>query len=1621
MVKLDFKYLYNKISKSFKNNIWLKKQNINKEYISLHMDSLEFNKKLSKMILNKDFSAKSTLQLCTGLLKNIYPIKSEKECLNKIYNYCLNKIFPNIDKIQSDSNLDICAEVFLKIFCIINDFEKNYNSYIFKGKYPLNFLKEEEIQSLERPQEYKKFLSNFKKDYIYEMMKLSEEIMGFNTLDHVCGVHYLCLHIGRQLKTLGIPIDLGRVSGAGAGHDIGKYGCTGEDLKRVPHLHYYYTDQWFKKYDIPYIGNIAMNHSTWDLEVENLSLESLILIYSDFRVKNMETESGYKMHIYSLKDSFYVILNKLESLDEKKEKRYKAVYEKLKDFEDYLISLNINVGPNKNISNHHFPLKNIEYSLMQGEEIINNLKNISIYHSIYLMHQLRDEISLETILDSARSEKDWKNLREYIRVLQEYSTYLTQKQKKQTLKFLFENLTHPEDDIRKHCAELIGKLIAIFDESYMKEIPSNVELPKAEITSVDVLSEYLKAMLSPPSNMIYINKFNLGYNISTMVESLFKYCKETSLDDYRKVLLNSFDYKKYKNVDIQLFLLDTAKYIPIDFSSKYTKNLWDFIFNILKKRNQSLRLGALKTLNLLIKENVPQDIKNKIEDYLNSSTINKKYISENLLKLNLAKSLNMKNLYSSLEKHIDINKKLVTEIFLSNLKSNTSWIKKHVQIDLLLKYVKENPSSFAMNTVIHFSNLLKVSDIESVRSKAGNAILDIMPYLSLAERNEIAIELLRGLEIEGNRFTEYIPTYAGQVILWLQPIELDEIIKDLTIKFKKSNTNLKCLLLKTIGITISNYPIYKIRFKENIKFFNDRLINMIGILLNGLGDYNIQVKQSAFISLGKHLFSEENSFEEKSELFKLTAKKILTLIAEDRNKNLMMLTNSVGMHYIYRFISDYNFYVGDLNIPSAEKVAFFPGTFDPFSASHKEIAKALRNMGFEVFLSVDEFSWSKRTLPSLLRRDILNLSIADQLNIYIYPASIPINIANNENLKKLKNLFPKSELYIAVGSDVVLNASSYKKENINIPNSIFNFSHIIFQRGKNNERLDEIISYIKRDVLIFSLSSKYSEISSTQIRNYIDENKNISSLVDPIAEKYIYEKGFYQRESQDKSIIKPISLRLIILNSIDDFIMNEISSLLKDKIKNMKEILDNIRKKPSSRIILIRDKKNELIGFSLFHWIRSTVLYEEMKDNYITEYIRNNSTGRMLSLDGFYIKNIEKSKYIEQVLVTETLAFCASRDYEYAIFHPKCPEFQNPSIIDILKLQGFIKVSDTNNSLSIYTADMSNPCILNLDIENFIKEPYRNNQKIKNAILESRKKLQKSLTNLYKGELVLSFDSNFLHQAMIDKICSENDVPSYVEKPRNLGNAMCVPYGDILDRYIVPNTVTKALHTEKIFYSNMKNFKIGEFPHYLDLNTQVRMLKSFNRSVILVDNLLHKGYRIKALDPIFKEENLGIKNIVVGIMSGRGKDLMDKQNRSVDSVYFIPRLKLWFDEVSMYPFMGGDLLWRGKYPKRNLLPSINLILPYTYPKFIVNSNKEAIFNLSKTCIENSINILKVIEEEYRSITDRNLSLYLLGHVFNIPRCPDQGKNMYYDLNLSPSHYLKNDLEKLLRLENVMKD
>lgn len=1616
MQALNFKEINQKISRKLLNPKFLKTNDIPKALIENFLSSLPYSENLRTMIECKDFTCTRTLLICEYVMSKLCKDKLPMETLNYLYNYTLNKSFPAAVTINLDVALAPACEIYLTVLRIVCIIQRDHNDSTWQSTYAMRFLLQEEIDDLENDDEYLRFMKAFKNDYIYEMMKLNGEVFKYNTLDHICGVHYLSLHIARQLKKKNIQIDLGRVSGAAAGHDVGKYGCTGTELKRVPHLHYYYTDKWFKKHSINYIRNIAINHSTWDLEIENLSLESLILIYCDFRVKNLQTNEGLTMNIFPLAKSFQVILDKLENVDEKKEKRYRRVYAKLKDFEDFLISIGINTSSEENEQTtiQKAPI----YSLMQGNDIVQNLKYLSINHNIKLMYLLRDEYSLDEILEQARSEKHWKNLRQYIRAFEEYSTYLTQKQKLQTIKFLFDNLTHSEDDIRRHCAELIGVLIAIFDEDYNKEIPKDVITETPNITSSGLFMKYFNLLLYPSHKIISSHRTWMGYSTRIMVNALFNNCRESMLTTYRNIIIKYYDYSRSGNTETQLFLLETAKYIPLD---PYDENLvviFNYAISMTNKRSSILRLSALQIINDLIIK-LPKDsyLKDNLIKHFSSYYSKSKISTENLLKLRIFTLLNMTTFIPIFQNYCEQDYSKIPDIFLSNLKTATDWIKKKNQIDLLLNYTINKAPTTGLHTAIHFCNLLKVSAVEAVRNRAGASILKIMPLLSLPERNEVAVELLRALEIEGHRFTEYIPPFLGEILLWLDPMELDEVIDDLKLKIKIATENVKPLILKTIGVSIANYPKYKNRFIEKLDDYDSRMLNMLGILLNGLGDYKTRVKQSAISTFGKDVFgSKILSFEEKSILFKLTSKKILTLITEDKTEQLLFLTNSAALNHIYRFISDYSFFVGEINMTIPEKTAFFPGTFDPFSLSHKNIAKTIRNMGFEVYLSVDEFSWSKKTLPNLLRKNLLSMSISDELGIFIYPEEFPTNISNPQDLKMLKENFNGSEVYFVGGSDVVLNSSCYK--NPITEYSIHNFSHIIFERGKSKQ-LEEATKKILGEIKLINLPSTYANISSSQIRSYIDNNRDISSLIDPLVQQYIYENGFYQREPQEKISLPSSYIEIEFAEEITEDFIKRLSNSCNDK-ETVYKILTELSKKIAPKLVIIKNiQTHEILGFTSMHWIRSNILYKELDDENLSRYVRENASGRIILIDLMYITNKKKSKVLEQILITESLAYAISKDYEYAVFKPILQELYAPSLIELLYLHGFKKIFTTDPRTTALVVDMNNPCILNLDLENILKEPFRSSLRVKQVISDTRKQLQKSLTSLYPGELVLSFDSDVLHQQMVKKVCKENNVSINISPNKQNGDAMCVPYGDILDRYLVPNTVTKSLHIEKFFSPDIKKFHIAEFPYYLNLEHQIKMVKSFNRPVILVDNILHKGYRIRALDPLLKKESVNVKKIITGILSGRGKDLMDKQNRSVDSVYFIPKLKVWFNENTLYPFIGGDALWRGFYPKRNLLPSINLIFPYTSPGFLKNVPLKTLYELSKVCIENSIELLKTLENEYHVLYTRNLTLSSLGEVLTIPRCPDIGVDMQYDLNISPSHYLENDLELLNRLYSIL--
>jgi len=172
------------------------------------------------------------------------------------------------------------------------------------------------------------------------------------------------------------------------------------------------------------------------------------------------------------------------------------------------------------------------------------------------------------------------------------------------------------------------------------------------------------------------------------------------------------------------------------------------------------------------------------------------------------------------------------------------------------------------------------------------------------------------------------------------------------------------------------------------------------------------------------------------------------------------------------------------------------------------------------------------------------------------------------------------------------------------------------------------------------------------------------------------------------------------------------------------------------------------------------------------------------------------------------------------------------------------------------------------------------------------------------------------------------------------------------------------------------------------------------------------------LDPLFRQEDVKIDQVLVGLLSGRGRDLMTAAGRDVDCVYFIPNMQAWFVESTMYPFIGGDAVDGAKSSVPGLTASVNLIMPYAFPRFYNHSSRTASYNFSRTCLQNSRDILRALGDAYKAQYSRSLTLPRLGEAIILPLSPDKGEAMRYDPNSTAEACLEHDLNLLVRMRNL---
>lgn len=1519
------------------------------------------------------------LALCRPELEVLCPGEPSEGWLAYAYDYARRLLYPE----KTDAEPFAPGAVFLlSVLQVL--FAAEAELLPHDPAWTFDFLTDDELAGSPCAPSYQRFLRLWRREFVYELMRLGLEVTPYRTLEHIAGVHHLAVTAARALRKSGVAVDVALVSGAAAGHDLGKFGCRPGE--RVPYLHYFYTDQWFRRRRMTDIGHVAANHSVWDLEPDYLSVEALLLIYADFRVKQLHDAQGREItRISTLAQAFQVILDKLDDVDGEKQKRYTRVYARLEDFEQFMVSCGVDVTMSGGDTP---PLPEKHTALMTDDEALRALTLRCVGHNMELMHRLTDQRSFARLLEEARGETDWRRLRAYLAVMESYSLYLHIPQKVQTLTFLYELLMHREGDIRRQAAALLGEIIAGFHAGYAKERPADIRPDPRAITDVDQWRLYLDKILYPDHKLMPQHRRWIGYTLKFAVGSLLSHCPGRE----ERFLAPVFAYyRRPEDLDdyTAFQLLDTAAALPdTAYTASRARQMTDFAAALSLRKDLTIRMAAVLLLDRLARL-YPEDGRalEAVTAVPDGDSGTLRYLKQDVL---------------SQGAPLLLPEDVVSEIFLDNLKTATPWITKQGNLRLLTDFARSGKSP-ALHIATHLSNLIKVSDRVTVRHSAGNALLALAPRLTADQRNEVAVELCRGLELGQQEFTKYIPDYLGRFALWLPPAELDEVLDDLRVNLSSSDSRVTASVLDTVGVIYEAYDAYRSRFPETDDAYRRRRERLLGLLMRGLSGIDGATRQEALFVLGRRVFgSGELGRHEKRRAFMLTQRKLLSAQDEFPGEGLTFYYRAAMLGKLYRFITEERLFHKGFDFGAPRPVAFFPGTFDPFTLSHKGIVRAIRDQGFEVLLAIDEFSWSKKTQPYRLRRRIAAMAVADVFHVSIFPEDFPVNIANPENLHELRAAFPGRSVSIVVGSDVVLHASSYKKSVT--PDSIHTFDHVVFRRTEPDAEPADY-SCITGKVLELTLPPQLEEISSTRIREAVDANRDISNLIDPTVQEFIYRRGLYLREPQDKPVLRTEDLSFLPASpeTAEKFLRTMLSVPTAAALRTQIESCGD-------DVMVCRDTDGTILGAASYACLDSARLFARLGDPALSGLVRQNAGGRTLLISGLFVPRGERQSDLCQLLITEVLTLALSREFTYALYLPLEGAVSGYGR-QLLTLQGFVPAGESTDALAV---DMRCPIVLSRNVDTAVKAPFSSSPRVLAAIASAHRRLQAALTKLQPGSLVLSLSAGVIYHRLLQRITGRNGVPAEPTTPRVLGPDICVPYGKILRGVAVPNTVTKTLRTDKVYEPDLSTYSIEAYPDYSPLPDQVRTIHAFARPVILVDDMLHDGKRIRRLAPLLAETNTPVDQVLVGYLTGMGRDLMEQLGYDVDAIYYLPNLRLRFVESTLYPFIGGDTVRRSEALPGGLQPAVNRILPYAAPEY-TGMDDETAWELSLCCLENARDILLALETEFRSLYARNLTLSRLGEAVILPLCPDKGGCMTYDLSRAASTYLEGDIELLKRM------
>ena len=347
---------------------------------------------------------------------------------------------------------------------------------------------------------------------------------------------------------------------------------------------------------------------------------------------------------------------------------------------------------------------------------------------------------------------------------------MTQKQKLMTLNFLYELLMHREGDIRRQAGALMANIIVKYDEEFRKELPEGAIIIPQDISSLDLWSKFLHDIIFPDYRVTDQHRRWIGYSLMTVISTVLSKSQEEA--DKRRYLKILFKYFEDTEVDdsTAFTLLGAILNIPLHLCScSDIVKLMNFATELSTREPLEIKIGALRFVKYVVTDTSCNKMLGEIKNLAHKlmAQVNEELVCVAFLKYKILTNLGDAEEECQQYKEILYHTKQVeSDLYLENLKVGTPWVIKVVNIEFLLDKLSLGIYDEKLHIATHLSNLVKVSERVTVRHMAGSGLLSMIHLLSLDQRNEIVIELTKGLEIGEYQFSKYIPEYLGELALY---------------------------------------------------------------------------------------------------------------------------------------------------------------------------------------------------------------------------------------------------------------------------------------------------------------------------------------------------------------------------------------------------------------------------------------------------------------------------------------------------------------------------------------------------------------------------------------------------------------------------------------------------------------------------------------------------------------------------------------------------------------------------------------------------------------------------------------------------------------------------------------